>query len=97
MYIQHKSKFDIQYTTCSFQLEGFTEFDWVGLVDDWKSTLGFVYLPHVVFIISNQQLFSFVSFWNVCWLCSLILHVLLNIFICLRMVVFKGHYNGGIF
>ena len=33
-YIHGTTRFDIQYTTSNFELVGFTDSDWVGLVDD---------------------------------------------------------------
>ena len=42
-YIHDTSKFDILYTTGSSQLEGFTDSDWAGSIDDRKSTSGFFY------------------------------------------------------
>jgi hypothetical protein len=42
-YIWGSTKFGIQYTSGASQLEGFTDSDWVGSVDDQKSTSGFVY------------------------------------------------------
>lgn len=42
-HIQGTSKFGIQYTAGSSQLEGFTDSDWAGSIDDRNSTSGFVY------------------------------------------------------
>jgi hypothetical protein len=42
-YIQGTTNFGIQYSSGASHLVGFTDIDWVGSVDDRKSTYGFFY------------------------------------------------------